>query len=136
MSAAAEPVMHADVTFEIHVFRGGRWEVVDIFAEREQAIAFARANVARFQAIQVKAEHYDPRRGVYVSSTVFREGTATKADKPLQRVFRPRVERPRVKEMDLPTPVARPLPPLVASPSWMDRLRALVASWAGAPDRS
>jgi ribosomal protein L25 (general stress protein Ctc) len=123
-----EPVMDADVTFEVHVFREDRWEVIDVFAKREEALAFARDNAERFHAIQVKAEHYDPVRGVYVSNTVFRHGTAKKVEKALPRAVTTRPVKQFVQHMDMPTPSPRPVPKAPSPPSWMDRLRALFAS--------
>jgi hypothetical protein len=119
--------MDADVTFEVHAYRETRWEVVDVFASREEAVAFARENASRYQALKVNAEHYDPVRSVYVTSTVYRQGKiVNKAKAPQRAAFQPRKLVPQPKAQDLHTPQQRIQK--VEEPGWMDRLRAIFAS--------
>lgn len=60
------------LTYEVHVKRGPRqWTVVEVFPERDAALAFARTQQPSHHAVRVTIERYDERTNTYQSTIVY-----------------------------------------------------------------
>lgn len=88
------------LSYEVHVKRGPRqWTVVEVFAEREAALSFARARQPGHNAVRVTIERFDERTNTY-QSTVAYEWAAPKHLRPPPTVVArsERITAPPVKQ--------------------------------------
>lgn len=92
------------LSYEVHVKRGPRqWTVVEVFAEREAALDFARTQQPAHHAVRVTIERYDERTNTY-QSTIAYEWVAPKRLRPSPGVT---VRSERI----VPPPSRPPAPP-------------------------
>lgn len=64
--------MEADVSYEVHVLRQGRWSTSGIYQGREDALRDARMAEHRSLGVRVVQDSFDQERKRFVSQTIYR----------------------------------------------------------------
>lgn len=66
--------MAAQVSYEIHIMRGGRWMTIGIYRDKSEALREARGPLrGRHDGLRVIEEIFDPDRDRFVTRTILRD---------------------------------------------------------------